>query len=60
MIDCRETLLSYPNFNNPFEMRTGQTKLQLGSVISQKDKSIAFYSRKLKPAQVNCNVHFLL
>ena len=29
------------------------SKLQLGSLISQKDKPIAFYSRKLNPAQVN-------
>ena len=49
----RETLLSYPNFNERFEIHTDASKLQLGSVISQKGKSIALYSRKLNLAQVN-------
>ena len=29
----RETLLSCPNFNKSFEIHTGASKLQLGSVI---------------------------
>ena len=49
----RETLLSYPNFNEPFKIHTDVSKLKLGSVISQKGKPIAFYNRKLNPAQVN-------
>ena len=49
----RETLLCYPNLNEPFEIHTDATKLQLASVISQKDEDIMFYSRKLNPAQVN-------
>ena len=49
----REALLSYPNFNEPFEVYTDASKLHLGSVISQKGKPIAFYGRKLNPAQVN-------
>ena len=49
----RETLLYYPNFNKPFVIHTDSNKLQLGSVISQDDKPIAFYSRKLNSAQVN-------
>ena len=32
----RETLLSYPNFNEPFEIHTDASKVQLGSVISHK------------------------
>ena len=52
-IVSRETLLSYPNFNEPFDIHTDASKLQLGAVISQKGKPIAFYSRKLNPAQVN-------
>ena len=38
----RETLLSYPNFNNSLIMHTEICKLQLGPVISQDDKPIAF------------------
>ena len=34
----RETLLSYPNFNEPFEIHTNASKLQLASVISQNSK----------------------
>ena len=49
----RETLLSYPDFNEPFEIHTDASKLQLGAVISQKGKPVAFYSRKLNSAQVN-------
>ena len=50
-IISRETLLSYPNFNEPFDIHTDASDLQLGAVISQNNKPIAFYSRKLNPAQ---------
>ena len=50
-IVAREVLLSYPNFNEPFEIHTDASATQLGAVISQKNKPIAFYSRKLNPAQ---------
>ena len=46
-------LLRYPNFNDPFEIHTDASKNQLGAVISQKGKPIAFYSRKLNSAQLN-------
>ena len=49
----RETLLSYPNFNEPFEIHTDTNKIQLESVISQKCKPISFCSRKFNPTQVN-------
>ena len=50
-IICEETLLAYPDFSQPFEIHTDASKIQLGSVIAQKDKPIAFYSRKLTDAQ---------
>ena len=46
----RETQLFYSYFNGPFEIHRDASKLQLGSVISQKGKPIAFNSRKLNPA----------
>ena len=46
-----EALLSYPNFNKPFDIHTNASNHQLGAVISQNKKTIAFYSRKLNPAQ---------
>ena len=37
----------------PFVIHMDEHKLQLGAVISQDNKSIAFYSRKLNSAQLN-------
>ena len=48
---AREKLLAFPNFNKPFVIHTDTSKTQLGSVISQEGKPIAFYSHKLNPAQ---------
>ena len=48
----RETLLVYPNFSKPFVIHTDASKVQLGVVISQDRKPIAFYRRKLNPVQV--------
>ena len=48
-----EPLFSYPNFNVPSVIHTDASKLQLGAVISQDDKPIAFLSRKLNSAQFN-------
>jgi len=53
---CKEVLLSYPNFNKPFDIHTDASDYQLGSVISQDGKPIAFYSRKLSNAQKNYTV----
>ena len=47
----QQTLLAYPDFNIPFEIHTDASHTQLGAVTSQKGKPIAFYSRKLNPAQ---------
>ena len=47
----KDTLLAYPDFSKPFEIHTNASKVQLGAVISQNSKLIAFYSRKLSPAQ---------
>ena len=49
----REVLLGYPDFNAPFEIHTDASKLQIGAVISQKGKPIAFYSRKMNSSQQN-------
>ena len=47
----REVMLSYPDFSKPFEIHMDASKTQLGAVISQGGKPIAFYSLKLNPAQ---------
>jgi len=51
---AKETLLAYPNFNKPFQIHTDTSHYQLGAVVSQEGKPIAFYSRKLNPAQTRC------
>lgn len=50
-IMARETLLAFPDFNKPFKIHTDASKLQLGGIISQEGRPIAFYSRKLNPVQ---------
>ena len=50
-IMARDSILAYPNFELPFEIHTDASAYQLGACISQKGKPIAFYSRKLTPAQ---------
>ena len=44
------TLLTYPYFNEAFKTHTNASAFQLGAVISQKGKNIAFYIRKLTDA----------
>jgi hypothetical protein len=50
-IIARETILAYPDFSKPFVIHTDASDYQLGAVISQNEKPIAFYSRKLSGAQ---------
>ena len=50
-IVSRNTLLTDPDFNETFKINTNASALQLGAVIRQKGKPIAFYSRKLTAAQ---------
>src|SRR5210317_352670 len=45
------TQLAYPDFTKPFIIHTDASDRQLGAVISQDKKPIAFYSHKLSPAQ---------
>jgi RNase H-like domain found in reverse transcriptase len=48
---AKEALLAYPDFAEEFVIHTDASHTQLGAVISQRGKPIAFYSRKLKPKQ---------
>ena len=47
----REALLAYPDFTQPFHIYTDASDTQLGGVIMQNDKPLAFYTRKLNSAQ---------
>jgi hypothetical protein len=44
-------MLTYPDFSKPFHIYTDASDTQLGAVIPQEDKHIAFYSRKVKSAE---------
>ena len=46
-----EVLLAYPDFSKPFVVHTDASDYQLGVVISQDGKPIAFISQKLNNAQ---------
>ena len=50
-IIAKEVILRYPDFKKPFVIHTDASHYQLGAVISQDGKPIAFYSRKLNGAQ---------
>ena len=51
MVLSKETLLRYPDFSKEFEIHTDASKSQIGAVISQAGKPIAFYSRRLSDCQ---------
>ena len=51
-----DTLLKYPDFNKCFDIHMDAINYQLGEVISQDGKPIAFYSRKLTETQTRCTV----
>ena len=45
-IVARDTISTYPDFNEIFKIHTDASAFQLVEVTSQKGKPIAFYSRK--------------
>jgi hypothetical protein len=53
-IISHEMLLAYPNFNKSFNKHTDNSHEHLSAVISKDKCPIAFYSRKLNPAQKRC------
>jgi hypothetical protein len=44
---AKEVVLAYPDFTKPFEIYTDASTMQLGAVITQCNKPIVFFSRKL-------------
>ena len=53
---ARDVTLAYPDYSQGFEIYTDSSKLQLGAVITQQNRPLAFFSRKLSPAQQKYSV----
>ena len=53
---ARDVSLAYPDYSKPFEIYTDGSKKQLGAVITQNNRPIAFFSRKLSEAQQKYSV----
>jgi len=51
-----EVLLSFPDYTKPFDLYTDASDYQLGAVLMQEGKPLAFFSRKLTGAQKNYSV----
>jgi len=47
----QDVVLAYPDYSKPFEIYTDASKTQLGAVITQNNRPLAFFSRKLSDTQ---------
>ncbi len=48
---AKDVVLAYPDYSKVFEIYTDASSKQLGAVITQDNKPIAFFSRKLSDTQ---------
>jgi hypothetical protein len=53
---AKEVTLAYPDFNKVFEIITDASTNQLGAVITQANRPIVFFSRKLSIPQQKYSV----
>ena len=49
----KATMLAFLYVLKPFDLRTDSSDYQLGSILSQDDNPITFFSRKVNAAQLN-------
>ncbi len=52
----KDVVPAYPDFTKPFKMYTDASTMQLGAMITQDNRPIAFFSRKLSETQTKYNV----
>ena len=55
-IIVKDVVLAYPDYSKVFEIYTDASSKQLGSVITQENRPIAFFSRKLTTTQQKYSV----
>eukprot|EP00804_Cyclotella_cryptica_P030446 CCRYP_008517-RA/>CCRYP_008517-RA protein AED:0.40 eAED:0.43 QI:0/0/0/1/0/0/3/0/175 len=48
---AHDVTLAYPDYLQGFEIYTDSSKFQLGAVITQNNRPLVFFSRKLSPTQ---------
>jgi hypothetical protein len=53
---AREVVLSYPDYSKVFKIYTNNSSKQLGVVITQENRQIAFFRRKLSTMQCKYSV----
>ncbi len=53
---AKEVVLAYPDFSTLFEIYTDASTTQLGEVITQDNRPIAFFSRKLSVTQAKYSI----
>ena len=53
---AREVVMAYPDYSKEFEIYTDTSSKQLGAVITQDNKPIAFFSKKLTEKQQRYSV----
>ena len=53
---AKDVVLAYPDYSHGFEIYTDSSKFQLGAVITQNNRPLAFFSRKLNTAQQKYSV----
>eukprot|EP00804_Cyclotella_cryptica_P003289 CCRYP_010527-RA/>CCRYP_010527-RA protein AED:0.35 eAED:0.35 QI:0/0/0/1/1/1/2/0/151 len=53
---AKDVVLAYPYYSREFEIYTDASSKQLGSVITQGNRSLAFFGRKLSTAQQKYSV----
>eukprot|EP00804_Cyclotella_cryptica_P002398 CCRYP_004090-RA/>CCRYP_004090-RA protein AED:0.37 eAED:0.37 QI:0/0/0/1/0/0/2/0/143 len=53
---AKDVVLAYPDYSREFEIYTDASSKQLGSVITQGNRPLAFFSRKLSTAQQKYSV----
>ena len=53
---AQDTLLIHLNFNKPFDVHTSASKYQIGGVVSQEGKPLAYFSRNFNLTQLNYTI----